>query len=68
MIQVHMGPAGRKVKEAFSWKTILTSQGGQIYFLNLDSVLFKEVYEKWVKRHQNALTMQENTSKRSEKK
>ena len=52
MCVVFMGPAGRKAKEAFSWKTISTSRGGQIHFSNLDSVWFKEVYEKWVKRHQ----------------
>ena len=59
---VHMVPANRTVKEAFSWKTISRDT-----LFNLNTVWFK-VYEKWVKRHQSALTVQVNTLKRSEKK
>ena len=53
MILVHMVPAGCMVKGAFARKTISRSRGGQIVrYSNLNTVWFKEVYEKWVKRHQ----------------
>ena len=39
MILVHMVPAGRMVKEAFAWKTIPRSQGDQIRYLNLNTVV-----------------------------
>ena len=55
MILVHMVPASRTVKEAFEWKTISRSRGGQIHYSNLNTVWFKEVYEKWVKRHQKCI-------------
>ena len=52
MIIVYIVPAGRTVKEALAGKTISRSRGGQIHYSNLNTVWFKEVYEKWVKRHQ----------------
>ena len=55
MILVHMVQAGCTVKEAFAWKPISRSRGGQIQYLNLNTVWFKEVYEKWVKRHQKCI-------------
>ena len=45
MILVHMVPAGRTVKEAFAWKTILRYQEDQIRYSNLNTVWFKEVYK-----------------------
>ena len=55
MILVHMVPAGRTVKEAFAWKTILRYYGDQIRYSNLNTVWFKEVYKKWVKRYQKCI-------------
>ena len=55
MILVHMVTAGRAVKEAFAWKTISRSRGGQIHYSNLNTVWFKEVNEKWVKRHHKCI-------------
>ena len=55
MILVHMVPAGRMVKEAFAWKTISRSRGDYVRHSNLNTVWFKEVYEKWVKRHQKCI-------------
>ena len=52
VILVHMVPAGRTVKVAFAWKMISRSRGDQIRFSNLNTVWFREVYEKWVKRHE----------------
>ena len=56
MILVHMVPASGMVKEAFAWKTISRSREDQIHYPNLNTVWFKEVYEKWVKRHQKCIT------------
>ena len=50
-----MVPAGRMVKEAFAWKTISRSRGDYVRHSNLNTVWFKEVYEKWVKRHQKCI-------------
>ena len=55
MIQVHMVPAGRMVKEVFAWKTISRSRGDYVRYSNLNTVWFKEVYEKRVKRHQKCI-------------
>ena len=55
MILVHMVPAGRTVKEAFAWKTISRSRGDKICYLSLNTVWFKEVYEKRVKHHQKCI-------------
>ena len=54
-ILVHMAPAGRTVKEAFAWQAISRWRGDQILYSNLNTVWFKEVYEKWVKRHQKCI-------------
>ena len=55
MILVHMVPASGTVKEAFAWKTISRSRADQIHYQNLNIVWFKEVYGKWVKRHQKCI-------------
>ena len=68
VILVHMVPAGRTVKEAFAWKTISRSQGDQICYLSLNTVQLKEVYEKWVKRHQKCTNYAGEYFKRNEKK
>ena len=57
VILVLVVPAGRTVKEAFAWKTISRSRGDPICYSNLNIVWFKEVYKKWVKRHQNRITL-----------
>ena len=55
MILVHMVPAGCTVKEAFAWKTISRSRVDQIRYSNLNTVWFKEVHEKLVKRYQKCI-------------
>ena len=55
VILVHMVPAGCMVKEAFAWQTISRSRGDQIRYSNLNTVWFKKVYKKWVKRHQKCI-------------
>ena len=50
-----MVPAGRMVKEAFARKTISRLRGDYIRYSNLNTVWFKKVYEKWVKRHQKCI-------------
>ena len=54
VILVHMVPAGRTVKGASAWKTISRSQGVEIRY-TIQTVWFREVYEKWVKRHQKCI-------------
>ena len=68
MILVHVVPAGHTVNEAFAWKTISRSRGDQICYLSLNTVQFKEVYEKCVKRHQKCINYAGEYFKRNEKK
>ena len=55
VILVHMVPAGRTAKEAFAWKNISRLRGDQIRYSNSNTVCFKKVYEKLVKRHQKCI-------------
>ena len=65
VLLVHMVPAGCTLKEAFA---ISRSGEDQISYLNLNTVWFKEAYEKWVKRYQKCINYAGEYLEKSEKK